>query len=138
MAGDFGNRRVHLLADPAVGRVTLGGRTKLDDVHRLPSVHVHVEPDAISHDDGVCRGIFQTSCRQRLVQRSGAFHHFTPVYERAGLLDCRRLNISVGRRERLPFERQQSMPLQIPEGAVIGQNVEPVARALERAPWAVL
>ena len=62
-----------------------------------------------------------------------AVHHRAPVVERAGLLDRRRLDVAVLGAERLPLERQQPMALQIAEGAVVGEDVESIVRALERA-----
>ena len=47
--------------------------------------------------------------------------------ERAGFLDGRRLDVAMVRAERLPFERQQPVALEIAEGAVVGEHVEPVA-----------
>jgi hypothetical protein len=38
----------------------------------------------------------------------------------------------MARRKRLPVDRQQPVALQIAEGAVVGEQVEPVARTLER------
>ena len=41
------------------------------------------------------------------------------------------------RRERLPLERQQAVPLQVAERAVVGEHVEAVRGPLERAAGAV-
>ena len=54
-------------------------------------------------------------------------HDLAPVRQRAGLLDRGRLGVSMPRAQRLPVEREQAVPLQIPEGAVIREHVEPVA-----------
>ena len=59
VAGLLGDQRVHLLADAAVGRMALRRGAQLDDVHGLARVHLHVEPDAIGHRDGVGRDVAQ-------------------------------------------------------------------------------
>ena len=41
------------------------------------------------------------------------------------------------RRQRLPLEREQAVPLEIAERAVVGEDVEAVGRALERAAGAM-
>ena len=56
MAGLIARSAVHLLADAAVGGVSLRRRAQLDDVHRFARVHVHVEADAVGHRDRVRRG----------------------------------------------------------------------------------
>jgi hypothetical protein len=50
---------VHLLAHAPVGRVALRRRAKLQEMHRLACVHVHVEPHPVGHRDGVRRRVFQ-------------------------------------------------------------------------------
>ena len=45
----------------------------------------------------------------------------------------RRLAVAVPRGQRLPLERQQAVPLQIAECAVVGEDVESIRGALERA-----
>ena len=106
---------------------------QLDDVHRLARVHVHVEADAIRHHHAVRRDVAQALRRHRFVELGGPVHDLAPVRERARLLDRGRLRVAVSRAERLPFERQQPMPLQIAKRPVVGQHVEPVGGALERA-----
>jgi hypothetical protein len=44
----FSNEPMHLLADQAIGRMTLWSGTQFKNVHRLPGVHVHKEPDPVS------------------------------------------------------------------------------------------
>src|SRR5438128_9789502 len=51
MAGSFGDQGVHLLADTAIGGMSLRRSSKLEDVHGFACVHIHVEPDAICHRD---------------------------------------------------------------------------------------
>ena len=72
---------------------------QLDDVHRLARVHVHVEPDAVGHRDGVRGGVAQAARRRScIVQLRRRVHHRAPVVERAGLFDRRRLGVAVARR----------------------------------------
>ena len=55
MAGAVRNQRVHLLAYAAIRGMPLRRRAQLDEMHGLAGVHLHVEPDAICHRDGIGR-----------------------------------------------------------------------------------
>ena len=56
-----------------------------------------------------------------------------PHLAAAGLDERRRLAVSVARGQRLPFEREQPVTLQIAECAVVGEHVETIGGAFERA-----
>ena len=68
VTGDVGDRAVHLLADAAVRGMSLRRGPQLDHVHRFARVHLHVEADAIGHDDAVRRDVGHPRGRQRFVQ----------------------------------------------------------------------
>ncbi len=67
------------------------------------------------------------------MQVGRGLHHAQPVVLGASFADRVGFGEAVTRAERLPLEREQAMALQIAEGAVVGQDVEPVRRALECA-----
>src|SRR5262249_18627874 len=81
----------------------------------------------------VRRDIAQPLGQQLLVERRRALHDHAPVGERAGFFERGWLGPAVTRAERLPLERQQTMALQVAERAVVGEDVEAIARALRRA-----
>jgi hypothetical protein len=130
----LGDQRVHALADAAIGGMPLRRGPQLDDVHGLARVHVHVEPDAERHRDGVRRHALETGAAQALVERRRHLHGTLPHIVTAGVADRGRFAVAMARRQRLPFEGQQAMPLQIAKGAIVGEHVEAVGRALEGAP----
>ena len=68
------------------------------------------------------------------VEIGGSVHDRAPVGQGAGFLDGRRLRVSVLGAERLPFQGEQSMTLEVAEGAVIREHVEAIARPLEGTP----
>ena len=127
------DRAVHQLAHAAVRRMALGRCPQLDQVHRFPRVHVHVEPHAVGHHHGVRGGLVQPVRAHLLVQIRGLVHHDAPLGERTGVLDRFGFRVAVTGAERLPVQRQQAVSLQIAEGAVVGEHVEAIAGAFERA-----
>ena len=134
----FRDQPVHPLADPPVRRVSLRGRSELDDVHRFPRVHPHVEADAVGHRDGVLRHGRRAPARKTVVQRGGVVHHAAPVGRRAGFrAGVGQGRVSVPRRQILPVDGQHPVALQVPERAVVGHDVERVGRMLEGPAGAV-
>src|SRR5262249_9165874 len=71
---------------------------------------------------------------ERAVQVRRLVHHGAPLVQRACFLDGRGLDEAVFRRQRLPLEREQTMTLEVAEGAVVCKHVESVVRAFERPP----
>ena len=65
MARRVRDRAVHQLAHAAVGWVALRRRAKLDHVHRLAGVHLHVKAHPIRHHDGIWRDVAQPARGQR-------------------------------------------------------------------------
>lgn len=106
MAGDIGDQLVHALTDAAVRRMALRSRAELDDVHRLARVHVHVEANAVRHDDRIRRDLSAPPRDQGVVQLRRGVHHGPPLRQRADLFDGRWLNVPVISAERLPVEGQ--------------------------------
>ena len=64
-------------------------------MHRLAGVHVHVETNAISHDDRVGGNVAKIVSDQRGMQFRRSIHDRTPVGERSGFLDRRRFDIAM-------------------------------------------
>ena len=62
------------------------------------------------------------------------FHHARPLREHARVAELLRRHVAVPGRERLPLEREQPVPLQVAEGAVVAEHVEAIGGALEGAP----
>ena len=133
VSGLFGDQRVHLLADAAVGGMTLRRSAQLDEVHGLARVHLHIEADAVGHRDRVLRRVANPSVLQGVVQCGARVHDAVPVVAGACFTNGFRFGVAVARRQRLPFERQEPVPLQVTKGAVVGKHIESVRRPLERA-----
>ena len=114
--------------------MALRRRAQLDHVHRLARVHVHDESHAIRHRHGVLRddraGRRSTSASCSAAERSMTSRQSASPPASTSASGC---DVAVARRQRLPVDRQQPMTLQIAERAVVGEHVEAIARALERA-----
>ena len=133
MAGVLGDEAPHGLADAPVRGVPLRRGAQLDHVHRLAGVEVHVEADAIGHGHGIGRDVGQARAVERVVHRRRLVHHAHPVGGEARLAELLRHHVAVARRQPLPFEREQPVALEIAEGAVVAEDVEAIAGALEGA-----
>ena len=63
------------------------------------------------------------------MNRSGSSAIACPMNVAIPEFDGRRLDVSVPGAERLPLDRQETMPLEIAEGAVVREHVEALAIA---------
>ena len=130
MSGFVRDQAVHLLADPTVRGMTLGGGPQLEHVHRLSGVHLDGEADAVREGHRV-RGLVGELGRQRVVETGRDRHGLLVGLGQARLDDGLGDVVAVGGRQRLPLDRQHPVPLEVPEGPVVAQDVEPVVGALE-------
>jgi hypothetical protein len=124
---------VHRVRHAPVGRVALRARAELDQVHRLARAHLHDEADAVRHRDRVLRDVLAGRREQRLPRCRRVLHHRVPLAGEVGVLDDRRGLVPVHRGQALPLEREGAVALEVAEGAVVAEDVEAVAGALERA-----
>src|SRR5439155_17091066 len=106
--------------------------TKLDQVHGLPGAHLHDRADPICEADGVLRLLGHVGMELR-PQCFGALHRLPETVLETGEYDVWGKDVAVQGTQGLPLHREHSMALEIPEGAVVGQHVEPVRDSLERA-----
>ena len=133
VAGLLRDEAMHRLADASVRGMALRRGPELEDVHRLAGVHLHVEADPVGHAHGVGRHRGEALGGQGVVKRRRGLHDAPPVGAAAPLLHRLRHRIPVAGTERLPLERQEPVPLEVPKRAVVREDVEPIARPLERA-----
>ena len=130
VTGLLGDQAVHLEHDPPVGRMALRPGTQLEQVDRLAGVELHDVPQAIGHRDGV-RRLLRELLGQRLVQPRRAVHGLVERRRLPGVVDELGAHVPVVRRQALPLDRQQPVPLQVAERAVVRQHVEAVVDPLE-------
>ena len=124
---------VHLLRDATVGGMPLWRRSKLDQVHRLPRVHLHHEPDPVRHGHGVLGCVLQPVFGEIGIQVRRLVHDALPIAEGPRFLDPGGHVVAVLVRQRLPLDREQPVPLEVAERAVVTEDVESVAGSFERA-----
>ena len=111
-----------------------GGRgAQLDQVHRLARVHVHVETHAIGHRDRVRTDAGEIGLLYLIVQLGAALHHTFPIVRSTDLGHRIGHQVAVKRRQRLPFEREHAVSLQITERPVVTEDIETVGCPFERA-----
>ena len=133
MARLQGDEPVHGLADPPVRRVPLRRGPQLDHVHGLARVELHVEAHPISHGYHVGRYLRGARRHEPLVELRRIVHHAPPVGQRPHRLDLVGADPAVARGQGLPFQCQQTVALEIAEGAIVAEHVEAVRRPLEGA-----
>ena len=136
VAGLLGDEAVHLLRDLAVGGVARRHRAQLDEVHRLARVHLHREPDPVRERHRV-RRLLGEPVDERVVERRRAAHGVVELGAEPGFVDRFGDVVTVQRAQRLPLDREHPVALQVAERAVVGDDVEAVVDAFERAPGAV-
>src|SRR4029077_8941074 len=128
------DRLPHLQRDGAVRRIALAARAQLDQVERLAGVELEDVADAIGEAPRVPRLLDKPLAAQPLVLRPRRLKRLSVLRAEAGLLDLvRDVGAEVGR-EPLPLAREQTVPLKIPERAVVGHDLEAVRERLEAAP----
>src|SRR5579862_7012299 len=113
--------------------MALAARAKLDQMERLARVELEHVADAIGEAQGVRGLVGEARCTQPLVLGARRLEGTFVVRAEARFLD---LVWDVGaevRRQPLPLAGKQAMPLEIPEGAVVGDDLEPVGERLEPA-----
>ena len=133
VAGHIRDEVVHLLADLPVGGMALRGGAQLDHVHRLTGVHLHQVPDPVGQRDGV-GGLRGERIEQDPVEGSGSVHRLVETPGHASLIEVGWTAVAVKGRQTLPLDGQEPVTLEVPECAVVGEDVESVGRPLEGAP----
>ena len=130
---DRGDLGVHLVRDGAVARVALAARAELDQLHRLAGVEVEDEADPVAEAQRVRRRRREAATAETLVlvaESSSARRYSSP---QPASSTCSGTPAPSSGAERLPLDRQHPVALEIPEGAVVGDDLEPVAQCLEPA-----
>ena len=120
---------MHLLGDLPVGGMALWCGAQLQDVHGFAGIHVHQVANPVGQSHGVRRLLREWSA-EGIVQVAGPLHRGVEPASYASLVHLRRADESVVAGEPLPVQRQHPVPLHIPEGAIVGEDVESVRRTL--------
>src|SRR5581483_3637471 len=115
VAGLVADEPPHLLAHGPVGGVPLGRRPQLEDVHRLPGVHLHGEADAVGERHGV-GGLEGERSGEFLVELGRGGHGLLEQITDARLAHRPGHLVAVANRQRLPLDRQHAVALQVAEG----------------------
>src|SRR5215471_18682826 len=134
MAGLRGDEAMHGLADSAIRRMPLGRGAELDHVHRLARVDLQVVAHAVRNAHRVGRYLDEPRGGEGLVELPGLLYHPAPVGQRSHRVDLLGRHLTVPRGQWLPLEGEESVALQIAEGAVVAEHVEAIRGALEGAP----
>src|SRR5579884_4349480 len=114
--------------------MALPARTELDQVHRLARVELEDVADAVREAERVGRLLDEPLATEPFVFGPRRLERSPVPGAEAGLLDLVRNVGSEVRREPLPLAREQAVPLQVAEGAVVGDDLEAVGERLEAAP----
>src|SRR4029453_16886146 len=130
MPGLVGHQLVHPLDDPPVGGVALGGGAQLGQGDQLAGVHRHGEPDPVGPAGGG-GGLGREPGQQGLIEAGRGGHGRLEGLGQPGLGDVAGQVVAEAGGERLPHDGAHPVPLEVPEGAVVGDDVEGVHGPLE-------
>ncbi len=114
--------------------MSLAAGTELDQLHRLARVEIEDEAQPVAEAQRIRRRAAQSAVDEALVLEPRKLQRAAVVIAAAGLVDlfghaCAQLGA-----ERLPLHGQHPVALQVAEGAVVGDDLKPVAKRLEAAP----
>ena len=96
------------------------------------SRHLHHETDPGRHRHRVLSRVFEARVEERALDRSSRVHDAIPPITLSRLVDLGRGLMPVLARQALPFDRQRTVALQVPERSVVAEHVEAVLGALPR------
>ena len=122
---------MHLLADAAVGRIAAALRPQLQEMEGFAGIQMEIETHATGEGDGVLRDVRTEIIFQRLVEIARAAQRSIPEIAGSDGFDRFRRIIAMNRRELLPFDGEQAMPLEIAEDRIARQDVETIKRSFE-------
>ena len=100
---------------------------------RLTGVELHRVAHSIGQRDRI-GGLIRKIVVKEVVEGSGAFHHGVELADEPSGIDRRWTHEAVTGRQGLPVDREHAMALEVPERAVIGQNIKAIVGALECTP----
>ena len=124
----------HLERDGAVRGMALVAGAELDQVQRLARVELEHVADPVGEAERIRRLLGEPLAAQPLVLGAGHLERALVLAAEPGLRDLvRHVGAEVGP-EPLPLAREQAVPLEVAERAVVGDDLEAVGERLEAAP----
>ncbi len=120
MAGFVADESVHLLGDSSIPGVARCLTPQLQEVERLPGVHVDVVANPVCERNGVLGDVRRVSRGDPVGEGRRPFHHIVPRRCRSDVGDRFGCDVPVIRCEALPLDGEHPVSLQVTEDAVIG------------------
>src|SRR5215217_6712937 len=106
-------------------------------MHGLAGVHVEDVADAVAERERVRRQLRAKKKKEKCMLCARALEAGTVKVADARLVELVGHSRSQLRAERLPLDREQTVPLKVPERPVVGDDLEAVGQRLEAAPGTV-